>query len=146
MRAGGLFQIRKPREAPASTIERAAIRNWPLWNERINRKIAAIASAPDAPPSILSKKLMELVIPTIKRVVISISIQLFPEGLPRVFVATKSAEIANPKRLWMINLGHGLNFLKSSIKPTIPMIIAGINTVEARKNVSLEKSDTNEAK
>ena len=111
----------------------------------MKRNIAAIASAPDAPPSILSKKLMEFVIPTIKRVVIGISIQLFPKGLPRVFVATNSAEMAIPNRVWIINLGHGLSFLRSSIRPTIPMIIAGIKTLEARKNVSLEKSEVNEA-
>ena len=94
-----MFHRRNPKVAPARTIERAAIRNWPPWNERIKRNTAAIASAPDAPPSILSKKLMELVIPTIKRVVIGISIQLFPKGLPKVFVATKSIEIAIPSRL-----------------------------------------------
>ena len=121
------------------------MRNWPPWNERMKRKIAAIASAPDAPPSILSKKLMELVIPTIKRVVIGISIQLFPKGLPRVFVVTKSAEIAIPNKLWMINLGHGLSFLRSSTRPTIPIMIAGIKTLEARRNVSLEKSEASEA-
>ena len=93
-----MFHRRNPKVAPARTIERAAIRNWPPWNERIKRNTAAIASAPDAPPSILSKKLMELVIPTIKRVVIGISIQLFPKGLPKVFVATKSVEIAIPNR------------------------------------------------
>ena len=83
--------------------------------------------------------------PTIKKVVIGISIQLFPKGLPRVFVATKSAEIAIPNRLWIINLGHGLSFLRSSIRPTIPMIIAGINTLEARRNVSREKSEASDA-
>jgi hypothetical protein len=85
------------------------------------------------------------VIPTIKRVVIGISIQLFPKGLPRVLVATKSAEMAIPKRLWMINLGHGLSFLKSSTRPTIPIVIAGINKVEARRKVSPEKSEVREA-
>ena len=44
----------------------------------------------------------------------------------------------------MINLGHGLSFLRSSIRPTIPIMIAGIKTLEARKNVSLEKSDASE--
>ena len=88
---------------------------------------------------------MELVIPTIKRVVIGISIQLFPKGLPKVLVTTKSAEIAIPNKLWIINLGHGLSFVRSSTRPTIPIMIAGIKTLEARKNVSLEKSEVNEA-
>ena len=44
------------------------------------------ATAPAAPPSRLSKKLMELLIPTIQTMVINASRSEFPEGLPTVSV------------------------------------------------------------
>ena len=75
IRAGGLFQSRKPSVAPARTIDKAAIRNCPPCQERRNKKIADIATAPEAPPSILSKKLIEFVIPTIHKTVIGMSIK-----------------------------------------------------------------------
>jgi hypothetical protein len=60
-------------------------------------------------------------------------------------VATKITEMAIPKVLWTINLDQGLKFLTSSTRPTIPIIIAGINTLEARRKVLLEKFDVNDA-
>ena len=65
---------------------------------RKNKKSEEMATVPEAPPSTLSKKFIELVIPTIHRVVIATSIIVFPVGLPRVLVAIKITAITRPNR------------------------------------------------
>ena len=72
--AGALFQTKNPKVPPATTTARAAIKNCPFLNVRQVRKIAEIATVPAAPPSKLSKKLMELHIPTTQITVINTSI------------------------------------------------------------------------
>lgn len=59
--------------APAVTMERAQTNSWPRSKAMTKMPRAAIAAVPDAAPSRLSKKLMELQMPTIQKMVIAVS-------------------------------------------------------------------------
>jgi len=126
-----LFQIRNPAQEPESTIDKAAIESCPLWKARKYRNNEEIATVPDAPPSTLSKKLIEFVMPTIQKTVIRISRSVLPLGDPSVFDETRTKAIPKPTVFCATNLGHGEILLMSSINPIIPIRIAGIRTVLA---------------
>ena len=63
---------------------------------KINKNSAEIATVPEAPPSTLSKKLIEFVMPTIQTMLMIKSRILLPVGLPNEFVATNTTEIKSP--------------------------------------------------
>jgi hypothetical protein len=60
------------------------------------KKKDEIATAPEAPPSTLSKKLIELLSPTMKRTVITASKIREPVGLPKVSDKIKTSATAIP--------------------------------------------------
>ena len=65
----------------------------------MNSAVAVTATVPAAPPSRLSKKLIELQIPTTQMVVIIASSHLWPVGLPTVFSAIKIQAVKIPARV-----------------------------------------------
>jgi len=139
MRAGGLFHNRNPIVDPAKTIAIAAIRTCPL-DSAINVKVRElIAIVPDAPPSILSKKLIELVTPTNQKTVTAKSITRSPEGEPKVFVTTK-IDAENVATIFCATKrGHGLSWRTSSINPMVASKTAGTKMVLARRKVCFVK-------
>lgn len=82
--AGLLFHQRKPIVAPEITIEIPASKCCFDEYAKMLRINEEIATDPEAPPSMLSKKLMELLSPTIKVIVIMMSRILNPVGAPIV--------------------------------------------------------------
>ena len=89
------------------------------------------ATAPAAPPSRLSKKFMELVIPTTQKMVIAASRAVFPVGFPMVLVAIRKIAVKIPASDWAIKRGSGGRFLRSSRKPIKPRIAAGTSSDDA---------------
>ena len=84
-----------------------------------------IATVPAAPPSRLSKKLIELHIPTIHRIVIAASRTVIPVGFPILSFNIKIIATTRPAILCPINLGRGFKLFKSSHNPTKPITTAG---------------------
>ena len=103
-----------------------------------------IATVPAAPPSKLSKKFIELQIPTTQITVIIESNIAEPVGFPTLSVAIKIPAVNMPATLWAINLGSGFKFLRSSHKPIKPKASAGPNTEVANQNVLVVKLETKE--
>jgi hypothetical protein len=87
-----------------------------------------IATVPAAPPSKLSKKLIELHIPTIHITVITASKAVIPVGFPILSFHIKITATTTPAILCPINLGRGFRLFKSSHNPTKPITIAGPRT------------------
>ena len=105
--------------------------------------MAEIAAVPAAPPSKLSKKLIELQIPTTQITVIKTSAKVDPVGFATLLPKTNAAATTRPATLCPINLGSGGRFFKSSHKPIKPIASAGPNTEVASKKlltVKLEKA------
>lgn len=96
-----------------------------------------IAEVPVAPPSILSKKLIELHIPTIHKIVIIASTKLLPVGFPKSSARIINIVVIIPKNVCAINLESALSPLKSSTKPTIANVIAGPKIDIASKKFSI---------
>jgi hypothetical protein len=88
---------------------------------------------------------MAFVNPTIQSTLTRTSKTIDPVGLPTVFVETSMSAEISPTAFCTINLDHGDNFRTSSIRPTIPMNTAGINTELASEKVAREKLETREA-
>ena len=103
--------------------------------------MAEIAVVPAAPPSKLSKKLIELQIPTIQTIVIAISNTVEPVGFPRLFPAISNNETTKAAMLCPMNLGNGDNFFISSQSPINPSASAGSINDEARKKLLRVKFD-----
>ena len=97
------------------------------------RKIDEIAAVPAAPPSKLSKKFIELHIPTTHRTVREISTIVDPVGFPILSDRTKHAATTIPAMVCAKNLGSGGKFVRSSHKPTIPIANAGAKTEVANR-------------
>ena len=142
--AGLLFQTKKPRVAPAVTVERAAIKYWSPFNAKNARAMDEIATVPAAPPSRLSKKLIELQIPTTQITVMIESKTAEPVGLPTFLVAIKIPAVNMPATLCAINLGSGFRFLRSSHHPIKPSSNAGPSTEVASQKVLVVKFETKE--
>ena len=142
--AGLLFQTRKPRVAPAVTVESAALKYWSPFKARKARAMDEIATVPAAPPSRLSKKFIELQIPTTQMIVITVSNMAEPVGLPTLSVAIKIPAVNMPATLCAINLGSGFKFFRSSHNPINPKASAGPNTEVASQKVLVVKFETNE--
>jgi len=107
--------------------------------------IDEIATVPAAPPSKLSKKLIELQIPTIHTTVIIESKIDEPVGLPTLSVISKILAVNTPASVWAINLGKGGKFLMSSHKPMSPSNNAGPSTEVASQKVLEVNSEKSEA-
>ena len=97
--------------------------------------IDEIATVPAAPPSKLSKKFIELQIPTIQTTVIIESKIVEPVGFPILSVIIKMLAVNTPAKVWAINLGKGGRFLMSSHKPISPNKSAGPRTEVASQKV-----------
>ena len=106
------------------------------------RAVDEIATVPAAPPSRLSKKFIELHIPTTQITVIIESNICDPVGFPTLFPSTNTAAVNRPATVWAINLGNGFKFFKSSHKPIRPRISAGPRTDVANQKVVEVKSET----
>jgi hypothetical protein len=104
-----------------------------------------IATVPAAPPSKLSKKFIELQIPTIQKTVIIESNIEDPVGLPILSVIIKILAVNTPAKVWAINLGKGGKFLMSSHKPISPSKSAGPRTEVASQKVLVVNSEKSEA-
>jgi len=109
------------------------------------RVTAEIATVPAAPPSRLSKKLIELQIPTTQIIVIMESKKDEPVGLPTFFVIIKIIAVKIPANDWAINLGSGERFFKSSHKPISPSKSAGPSTEVASQKVVEVKLEIKDA-
>jgi hypothetical protein len=109
IRAGGLFQIKKPIVDPAKTTDMDAMRIWPSNTAIKNNAIELIATAPEAPPSMLSKKFIELVMPTIHKIVSKKSKKATRVGEPSVSVDMRTLVANTAIKFCEINLGHGLS-------------------------------------
>lgn len=72
--AGLKLYLRNPKQLPARAADKEAIKNCPFIAERIKKKEAAMPAIPTDKPSILSKRLKALVIPTTHKNVRGISI------------------------------------------------------------------------
>jgi hypothetical protein len=83
----------------------------------------------------LSKKFIELQIPTIHTIVIIESKIDEPVGLPTLSVISKIPAVNTPASVWAINLGRGDRFLMSSHKPISPSKNAGPSTEVASQKV-----------
>ena len=103
-----------------------------------------MATVPAAPPSKLSKKLIELQIPTTQITVMIESKTVEPVGLPTLSVITKIPAVNTPAILWAINRGSGCKFLKSSHRPIKPSRSAGPSTEVASQKVLVVKFETND--
>jgi hypothetical protein len=101
-----------------------------------------IATVPAAPPSKLSKKFIELHIPTTQKIVITASKMFEPVGLPTLFVTIKTLAVNIPAILCAINRGRGDKFFMSSHKPISPRTSAGPRTDVANQKVVDVKSET----
>jgi hypothetical protein len=104
-----------------------------------------IATVPAAPPSKLSKKFIELQIPTIHTTVIIESKIDEPVGFPTLSVIIKILAVNTPASVWAINLGKGGRFLMSSHKPISPNNNAGPSTEVASQKVLEVNSEKSEA-
>ena len=103
-----------------------------------------IATVPAAPPSRLSKKLIELQIPTTQITVIIESNIAEPVGFPTLSVKIKTPAVKTPAILCAINRGRGCKFFKSSHKPIKPRNNAGPKTEVASQKVLVVKFETRE--
>ena len=99
-----------------------------------------IATVPAAPPSKLSKKLIELQTPTIHRVVTIPSIRMLLNGVPSVLVEMRAKETIKPAPVCAAKRGHGSKPFRSSNNPIADIAIAGKSTVLANANVCIELS------
>jgi hypothetical protein len=81
---------------PDKTIAIAAIKYCPDVDARKKSPKDAIATAPEAPPSWLSKKLIEFVTPTIQKIVIRKSSDFIPVGEPTVLVIIRKLAMTIP--------------------------------------------------
>ena len=133
--AGLLFQTKNPKEEPAVTTESAAIKYWSPLSAKYASAIDEIATVQAAPPSKLSKKFIELQIPTIHITVIIESKIEEPVGFPILSVIIKILAVNTPAKVWAINLGKGGKFLMSSHKPISPSNSAGPRTEVASQKV-----------
>jgi hypothetical protein len=144
MRAGLLFQIKKPKVAPAVTVASAAIKNWSPLKASIASAIDETATVPAAPPSKLSKKLIELHIPTTQTIVMNVSKISDPVGLPTFSVTISITAVNIPAIVWATKRGSGGKFFMSSQSPISPNINAGASTEVASQKVSTVKFETND--
>ena len=142
--AGFLFHTKKPKVAPEVTVAKAAIKYWSPFNAKKASAIDVTATVPAAPPSRLSKKLIELQIPTTQIIVMIESNITEPVGLPTLSVAIKIPAVNTPAILWAINLGSGFKFLRSSHRPIKPRSSAGPSTEVASQKVLVVKFETSE--
>ena len=85
--------------APVVTTARAAIKYWSPVRAKYAKANEEIATVPAAPPSKLSKKLMELQIPTTQKIVIAASKKLEPVGFATLFVIIKILAVKIPAML-----------------------------------------------
>ena len=99
------------------------------------RAIDEIATVPAAPPSRLSKKFIELHIPTTQITVIIESNICDPVGFPTLFPSINTAAVNRPATVWAINLGNGFRFFRSSQSPIKPKSNAGPRTDVANQKV-----------
>jgi hypothetical protein len=93
----------------------------------------------------LSKKFIELQIPTIHTTVIIESKIEEPVGLPILSVIIKILAVNTPAKVWARNLGKGGRFLMSSHKPISPNNNAGPRTEVASQKVLEVNSEKSEA-
>jgi hypothetical protein len=99
------------------------------------RAIDEIATVPAAPPSRLSKKFIELHIPTTQKTVMIESNICDPVGFPTLFPSINTAAVNRPATVWAINLGNGFRFFRSSQSPIKPKSNAGPRTDVASQKV-----------
>jgi len=114
--AGLKLYLRNPKQLPARAADKEAIKNCPFIAERIRKKEEAMPAIPTDKPSILSRRLKALVIPTTHKNVRGISISgLFVKDtfVPKI-MTSQHAEI------WANSFKNGGIFLTSS---HIPMTI-----------------------
>jgi hypothetical protein len=93
----------------------------------------------------LSKKFIELQIPTIQKTVIIESNIEDPVGFPMFSVIIKMLEVNTPAKVWAKNLGKGGRFFMSSHKPISPSNSAGPRTEVASQKVPEVNSEKREA-
>jgi hypothetical protein len=116
-------------------MERAAIKYWSPIRAKYAKAAEEIATVPAVPPSKLSKKFIELQIPTIHTTVIIESKIEDPVGFPILFVIIRMLAVNTPAKVCAINLGKGGKFLMSSHKPMSPSNNAGPSTEVASQKV-----------
>ena len=102
------------------------------------------ATVPAAPPSKLSKKLIELHIPTTQTIVMIVSKISEPVGFPTFSVVTRIIAVKTPAIVWATKRGSGGRFFMSSQRPINPRSNAGARTEVASQKVSTVKFETNE--
>ena len=107
--------------------------------------IAEIAAVPAAPPSKLSKKFIELLIPTTQKTVNKISKNIEPVGFAILLFTINTIEIKIPDILCAINLKNGDRFFMSSHNPTKPIAIAGPKTDVANQKLLIVEFEKNNA-
>lgn len=104
-------------------------------------------TVPAAPPSMLSKKFMELQIPTIQITDKIIFIKWLLKGTPNVSVKTKPRAIRKADAVCIIKRGKTRRPLKSSTSPKIANRIAGaITEIASRKVPELDLVKIKEVK
>ena len=86
------------------------------------------ATVPAAPPSQLSKKLIELQIPTIQKMVSPRLIIESSKATPTVLVLIRTRDTAIAIAVWTIKRGSAGRPRRSSINPMAPITNAGIKT------------------
>ena len=97
------------------------------------RAIEEIATVPAAPPSRLSKKFIELHIPTTQITVIIESNICEPVGFPTLSPSINTAAVKRPATVWAINLGNGFRFLDH------PKVQSNLRAVLAQARMLLAK-------
>jgi hypothetical protein len=108
-------------------------------------KIDEIAAVPAAPPSKLSKKFIELLIPTTQKTVNKISKKVEPVGFAILLFIINTIEIKIPDIVCAINLRSGDKFFMSSHNPTMPIAIAGPRTEVANQKLLKVEFEKNKA-
>jgi hypothetical protein len=93
----------------------------------------------------LSKKFIELQIPTIQTTVIIESKKEDPVGFPILSVIIRILAVNTPAKVWAKNLGKGDRFLMSSHRPISPRNSAGPRTEVASQKVLEVNSEKSEA-
>ncbi len=99
---------------------------------------------PAAPPSKLSKKLIELQIPTTQMIVITESNICELVGFPTLLVAIKIKAVNRPAMVCATKRGSGGRFFISSQSPIKPRTNAGARTDVASQKVLLVKLETSD--
>ena len=138
MRAGGRLRTRKPATAPRKLAVMVAAGTLPSTRKTTSRKAPVMAAMPAARPSMLSRRLKALVMPTTQTSVRRMS----TTGI-LVSRSTKSAWMRNPARtICATSLTGGRTGQMSSTSPMAPIARDASISVRSRPRGTPEKGTT----